>query len=144
MAKKIAKKAKNLTRSVPAGRPNSIVVYISAQNAIEDPFFFLSVIDLTQSWFLPQRPERNRKKKSHNSIRRLSKLFQFFSLKSMHCQHSKKLKISTGRVLPKLLSSQIDILEFKFSIWKSGFFQRRTKPFLPKFGKIWTCYNAID
>jgi hypothetical protein len=34
-------------RSVPAGRPNSIVVYISAQNAIEDPFFFLSVIDLT-------------------------------------------------------------------------------------------------
>ena len=29
--------------------------------------------------------ERNRKKKSHNSIRRLSKLFQFFSLKSMHC-----------------------------------------------------------
>ena len=44
---KLAKIAKNLTRSVPAGRPNSIVVYISSQNAIEDPFFFLSVIDLT-------------------------------------------------------------------------------------------------
>jgi hypothetical protein len=44
---KLAKKTKNLTRSVPAGRPNSIVIYISAQNAIEDPLFFLSVIDLT-------------------------------------------------------------------------------------------------
>ena len=44
MTKKVAQKAKNLARSVPARRPNSIVVYISAQNAIEDPFFFHSVI----------------------------------------------------------------------------------------------------
>ena len=45
------------TRSVKAGGSDSIVVNISAQNAIEDPLFLLSVIDLTShSWLLSQGP----------------------------------------------------------------------------------------
>ena len=42
-----------VTRSIKAGRSDSIVINISAQNAVEDAFFLFSVIDLTSwSWFL--------------------------------------------------------------------------------------------
>lgn len=42
-----------ITSSIAAGGSDSIVVHVSAQNAIKDAFFLLTIIDLTsQSWFL--------------------------------------------------------------------------------------------
>lgn len=48
-----------ITSSIAAGGSDSIVVHVSAQNAIKDAFFLFTIIDLTShSGFLSQRPEK--------------------------------------------------------------------------------------